>query len=270
MRVPCGGSICSFPTNRHFHQIQFSSPSSNLEQERRHIQCSYQNYHVRYTDGFILLVGTNIHYWDIPNFCQKGQKNESTPPLRWGDSDGPRWVETWDVVFSSSCNPYWFGVLSRKIILNLKFDLKSTKSTSFFTLWNVGAVNISSQRVDPTEAFQSIMNCRKSTIPVFDNMISMRFGISFTLMANFRSFERGQPFLIDNFYDLQKSRKRKDWKGWFNGRLTTANKQKCNTSWSSSLLNNICHFSIWWKKLPLQHWKWVRGGVSNLFWSSAF
>ena len=144
---------------------------------------------------------------------------------------------------------FWVG----KIILNLKFDLKSTKSTSFFTLWNVGAVNISSQRVDPTEAFQSIMNCRKSNIPVFDNRISMRFGISFTLMANFRSFERGQPFLIDNFYDLQKNRKRKDWKGWFNGRLTTANKQKCNTSWSSSLLNDICHFSIWWKKLPLQH-----------------
>ena len=38
----------------------------------------------------------------------------------------------------------------------------------------------------------------------------MRVGISFTLMANFRSFERGQPFLIDNFYDLQKNRKRKD------------------------------------------------------------
>ena len=89
---------------------------------------------------------------------------------------------------------FWVGI----IILNLKFDLKLTKSTSFFILWNVGAVNISSQRVDPTEAFQSIMNCRKSNIPVlFDNRISMRFGIFFTLMANFRSFERGQPFLID-------------------------------------------------------------------------
>ena len=162
---------------------------------------------------------------------------------------------------------FWVGI----IILNLKFDLKSTKSTSFFTLWNVGAVNISSQRVDPTEAFQSIMNCRKSNIPVFNNRISMRFGISFTLMANFRSFERGQPFLIDiTFMICKRTEKKKDWKGWFNGRLTTANKQKCNTSWSSSLLNNICHFSIWWKKLPLQHWKWVRGGVSNLFWSSAF
>ena len=78
VRVPCGGSMWPFPTNRHFDQIQFNSPSSNPEQERRHIQCSYQNYHVRFTDGFTLLVGTNIHYWDIPNFCQKGQKNEST------------------------------------------------------------------------------------------------------------------------------------------------------------------------------------------------
>ena len=113
---------------------------------------------------------------------------------------------------------FWVG----KIILNLKFDLKSTKSTSFFNLWNVGDVNISSQRVDPTEAFQSIMNCRKSNIPVFNNRISMRFGISFTLMANFLSFDGGQHFLIDNFYDLQTI---------------------CNTIWSSSF-NNICHFSI--------------------------
>ena len=74
----CACALWPFSTNRHFDQIQFSSPSSNLEQERRHIQCSYQNYHVRFTDGFTLLVGTNIHYWDIPNFCQKGQKNEST------------------------------------------------------------------------------------------------------------------------------------------------------------------------------------------------